>query len=56
MPVNFIPTGTDYFRILPEIIMTIGGTLIMLIEGLLGENKKTKSFGTHLRGFRSLLW
>src|SRR5579862_8222947 len=40
MPVNFIPTGTDYFRILPEIIMTIGGTLIMLIEGLLGENKK----------------
>src|SRR5580704_14104071 len=40
MPVNFAPTGTDYFRILPEIIMTIGGTLIMLIEGFLGENKK----------------
>src|SRR5271168_5244329 len=40
MPVNFAPTGTDYLRILPEIIMTIGGTLIMLIEGLLGENKK----------------
>ena len=40
MPVNFMPTGTDYLRILPEIIMTIAGTLIMLIEGLLGENKK----------------
>ncbi len=40
MPVNFMPTGTDYFRILPEIIMTVGGTLIMLIEGWLGENKK----------------
>src|SRR5271157_2621992 len=40
MPVNFMPTGTDYLRILPEIIMTIGGTLIMLIEGFLGENKK----------------
>src|SRR6202161_3018810 len=40
MPVNFMPTGTDYLRILPEIIMTIGGTLIMLIEGLLRENKK----------------
>jgi NADH-quinone oxidoreductase subunit N len=40
MPVNFAPTGTDYLRILPEIIMTIGGTLIMLIEGLLRENKK----------------
>jgi NADH-quinone oxidoreductase subunit N len=42
MPVNFIPTGTDYFRILPEIIMTVAGTLIMLIEGWLsGENKKS---------------
>ena len=40
MPVNFVPTGTDYLRILPEIIMTIAGTLIMLIEGWLGENKK----------------
>src|ERR1700734_3867694 len=40
MPVNFMPTGTDYFRILPEIIMTVAGTLIMLIEGWLGENKK----------------
>jgi NADH-quinone oxidoreductase subunit N len=40
MPVNFMPTGTDYFRLLPEIIMTIAGTLIMLIEGWLGDNKK----------------
>src|ERR1700734_2185179 len=42
MPVNFMPTGIDYLRILPEIIMTIAGPLIMLIEGWLGnENKKT---------------
>jgi NADH-quinone oxidoreductase subunit N len=42
MPVNFMPTGTDYLRILPEIIMTVAGTLIMLIEGWLsGENKKS---------------
>lgn len=40
MPVNFMPSGTDYFRFLPEIIMTVGGTLIMLIEGWLRENKK----------------
>ena len=40
MPVNFMPTGTDYLRILPEIIMTVAGVLIMLIEGFLGENKK----------------
>ena len=42
MPVNFMPTGVDYLRILPEIIMTVAGTLIMLIEGMLnGENKKS---------------
>src|SRR5277367_1855596 len=40
MPVNFMPTGTDYLRILPEIIMTVAGTLIMLIEGWLGDDKK----------------
>ena len=40
MPANFMPTGADYLRILPEIIMTLAGALIMLLEGLLGENKK----------------
>ena len=42
MPVNFMPTSADYFRILPEIILVVAGTLIMLIEGVLaGENKKS---------------
>lgn len=40
MPVNFMPSGADYFRFLPEIVLTVAGTLIMLIEGWLGENKK----------------
>src|SRR5271154_5923508 len=40
MPANFAPSGTDYLRILPEIIMTVAGTLIMLIEGWLGDDKK----------------
>jgi NADH-quinone oxidoreductase subunit N len=40
MPANFMPTGVDYLRILPEIIMTIAGVLIMLLEGWLGENKQ----------------
>jgi len=40
MPVNFMPTGVDYLRILPEIIMTVAGALIMLLEGFLGEDKK----------------
>src|SRR6202167_3123748 len=42
MPANFIPTAVDYLRILPEIIMTVAGMLIMLLEGWLGENKKRK--------------
>ena len=42
MPVNFMPTAADYIRFLPEIILTIAGTLIMLIEGMIGsENKKS---------------
>jgi NADH-quinone oxidoreductase subunit N len=40
MPVNFAPSAIDYLRILPEIIMILAGTLIMLIEPLLGERKK----------------
>jgi NADH-quinone oxidoreductase subunit N len=40
MPVNFAPSSADYLRILPEIIMTVAGALIMLLEGFLGDNKK----------------
>ncbi len=41
MPASFIPTAADYLRFLPEIIMIVAATLIMLIEPLLGENKKS---------------
>jgi NADH-quinone oxidoreductase subunit N len=41
MPANFAPTAADYLRFLPEIILIVAGTLIMLIEPLLGENKKS---------------
>ena len=40
MPVNFAPTATDYLRFLPEIIMILAGTLIMLIEPMMGEKRK----------------
>jgi NADH-quinone oxidoreductase subunit N len=40
VPASFIPTATDYLRFLPEIIMTIGGTLIMLLSPLLGPSKR----------------
>src|SRR5229473_4383403 len=32
MPVNYVPTGEDYIRFLPEILLTAFGTLIMLLE------------------------
>ena len=40
MLANYLPTGDDYLRILPEIIMTAGATLILLIESLVGESKR----------------
>lgn len=37
---NFIPTADDYLRYLPEIILSLVGTLIMFLEALLGERRK----------------
>ena len=41
MPANFIPQAVEYVRYLPEILLTIMGTLIMLIECLTGDRDKT---------------
>ncbi len=40
-----MPSGADYLRILPEIIMTVAGTLIMLIEALAGREQETQALG-----------
>ena len=37
--------GADYVRILPELILVIGGILIMLIEPVLGEHNDRRSVG-----------
>lgn len=37
MPTNFIPTGAEYFRLMPEIILTLSATLMMILEGLRGD-------------------
>ena len=39
MPVSFVPSTGDYLRILPEIIMTVAGTLIMLAGPVLEKKK-----------------
>ena len=42
MPASFVPSGADYLRLLPEIIMTVIGTLYMIIEGIMGEEDPRK--------------
>jgi len=55
MLVNYVPTGEDYQRILPEIIMTVAGTLIMLLEPLLGEKKRTAFSAISITAFLAAL-
>ena len=38
MPTNFIPTASDYIRFLPEIILTIVATLMMVLQPILKES------------------
>jgi NADH-quinone oxidoreductase subunit N len=56
MAANFIPSGIEYFRIMPELILTIAATLIMILEGLFGE--RNKGIYPKLTGFALLgaLW
>ncbi|MFN7925674.1 MAG: proton-conducting transporter membrane subunit [Bryobacteraceae bacterium] len=39
MPASW-PTSAEYIRLLPETILAVFGTLIMLLEGLAGENHR----------------
>lgn len=41
MLANFVPPSTsEYIRVLPEIVLTIGGTILMVAEGFAGERHK----------------
>jgi NADH-quinone oxidoreductase subunit N len=40
---NFLPTNADYARFLPELILTLAGILIMFLEALRPEGKKTSA-------------
>jgi NADH-quinone oxidoreductase subunit N len=55
MLANYVPSGDDYLRFLPEMIMTAVGTLIMVVEPLLGENKRTAFASISLAGFFAAL-
>src|ERR1700719_90878 len=45
MPVNVFPTGVEYFRILPEMILTIAGVLVMFMEAVFTNDDQRKIFG-----------
>ena len=45
MPANAFPTGVEYLRFLPEIILTLGGVLIMLLEAVFTNDDQRKIFG-----------
>ncbi len=41
MPANFLPTAAEYLRILPEIILTVAGVIVMLLEAIRDENEES---------------
>src|SRR5208282_2582572 len=41
-----LPPGTDYMRILPELVLSFFGMLIMVIDPLLDEESSHQSLGT----------
>ena len=44
MPIaNFLPTNADYARFLPELILTLAGVLIMFLEALRPEGKRSNA-------------
>ena len=45
MPANAFPTGVEYFRFLPEIILTLAGVAIMLLEAVFTNDDQRKIFG-----------
>src|ERR1700694_2915825 len=45
MPVNVVPPGVEYFRILPEMILTIAGVIVMFMEAVFTNDEQRKIFG-----------
>jgi NADH-quinone oxidoreductase subunit N len=45
MPANAFPTSAEYFRVLPEIILSLAGVLIMLLEAVFTRDEQKKIFG-----------
>ena len=46
MPISLIPAGTEYLRFLPEIILVVSGTLLMVLDVIL--RKRSRAIYGHL--------
>ncbi|HYL74617.1 MAG TPA: NADH-quinone oxidoreductase subunit N [Bryobacteraceae bacterium] len=55
MPANFVPATADYLRLLPELIMVVVGTLIMLLDPVLGKGKSRSLTTITFLGFAAAL-
>ena len=44
MPINWMPTSADYLRFLPEIILTVVGTLLMVLDAI-SERRGSPFYG-----------
>ncbi len=56
MPANFIPTSHDYFRFLPELILTVVATLVMVLEPVVGKEHRSLLPNLSLAGLLAALW
>ncbi|HEX6505495.1 MAG TPA: NADH-quinone oxidoreductase subunit N [Terriglobales bacterium] len=41
-----VPVAADYIRILPELVLTIFGVVVMVVEPLIDENRNQQTLGT----------
>lgn len=56
MPVDFAPAAAEYVRLLPEIILTVFGTLLMVLEARAGEGHRKNLGGVALVGIAAAVW
>lgn len=56
MPANFMPTGDEYLRVLPEIILVAVATLIMLLEAVSSGDRKNLFGFISIAGLAASAW
>ncbi len=55
MPVDFQPLPVEYIRVLPEIVLIVFGTLLMVLEALAGDGHRKNLGGVAMVGIAAAL-